>query len=134
MSDSEAGDEDPLDDVFVDGDEIERTAIRDMLEPYLMVDSESGDLYPTDEFRDLDSKDMIVVTLAAQRAKEMRGLSESAKIGPSKISDLSGVKEGTVKPSVRDLADEGSIAHTDDGYTIRAPQLHQASNRILDEE
>lgn len=74
------------------------------------------------------------MTLTAQKAKEIRGVIESSAVGPSEISNLSGVKEGTVKPGVRDLADEGLITDTDDGYTIGGPQLQQAAERLLSDE
>ncbi|MFU1783847.1 hypothetical protein ACM16X_21000 [Haloarcula japonica] len=133
MSDDDSED-DPLDDIFVDGDAINREMVSKLLEPYLQIDQESGSFYPTDGYKDLNSEDKILVTLTAQRAKEIRGLVDSSAIGPSEISDLSGVKEGTVKPGVRDLAEEGLITNTEEGYTIGGPQLQQAAERLLSEE
>lgn len=130
MSDDNREDN-PLDDIFVDGNAIDRETVSEVLKPYLKIDQESGKLYPTDGYKELNSENKILVTLIAQRAKEIRGLIESSTTGPSKISDLSGVKEGTDKPGVRDLAEEGLIADTDDGYRISGPQLQQAAERLL---
>lgn len=133
MPDKEPED-DPLEDIFVDGDSINHEIVGDLLEPYLQIDQDSGSFYPTDGYKELNSEDKILVTLTAQKAKEIRGVIESSAVGPSEISNLSGVKEGTVKPGVRDLADEGLIKDTDDGYTIGGPQLQQAAERLLSDE
>jgi hypothetical protein len=133
MSD-EAPDDDPLDDIFVDGDEMNREMVSEIIKPYLQIDQESGEFYPTEVYQDLNSEEKILVTLTAERGKELRGVVESAAVGPAEISDLSGVKEGTVKPGVRDLAEDGDITNTDDGYTIGGPQLQQAADRLLERE
>ena len=126
--------DDPLDDIFVDGDKKDRELIASIINPYLQIDTDGGELYPNEGFGELDSKDKILITLAAEQAKEVRGIVDTAALGPSEISDLSGVKENTVKPGVRDLADEGLIADTNDGYEIRGPQLQRMADRLAAED
>lgn len=85
MPDKEPED-DPLEDIFVDGDSINRKIVGDLLEPYLQIDQDSGSFYPTDGYKELNSEDKILVTLTAQKAKEIRGVIESSAVGPSEIS------------------------------------------------
>lgn len=123
-------DDDPLDGIFVNDDEIDRELIASILEPYVTIGEDEGRLYTTDAYQELNSKEKILVTLAAQRAKVMRGVAESGEIGPSRISDLSNVSEGTVKPGVRELAEMGLIDDSKDGYSITGPLLQRVSNHL----
>lgn len=134
MSDDDTPDDDPLDDIFVDGDQMDRELVASILNPYMAIDSEDGELYPNEAYGDLSSKGQIQVVLTAERAKALEGLVDLASLGPSEISDLGGINENTVKPGVRDLADDGQIADTDDGYEVRSPHLNQIANHLLDSE
>jgi len=134
MSDEGTHADDPLDDIFVDGDQMDRELIASILEPYMAIDSEDGELYPKEAYGDLNSKSQIQIVLAAERAKTLHGLADSASLGPSAISDLGGINENTVKPAVRDLADDGQIADTDDGYEVRSPHLSQIADKLDDSE
>jgi len=64
----------------------------------------------------------------------LRGDIESAAIGPKRTAELSGVKEGTVKPSVRQLDEEGLIDDVEDGYVISPATLpHVMEELNIDE-
>lgn len=129
--DDDTQDEDPLDDIFVDGDQMDRELVASILDPYMAIDSEDGELYPKEAYGDLDSKEQIQIVLTAERAKALQGLADSASLGPSAISNLGGINENTVKPGVRDLADDGQIADTDGGYEVRSPHLNQIENDLI---
>ncbi|QKY18634.1 hypothetical protein [Halorubrum sp. CBA1229] len=134
MSDEGVHDDNPLDDIFVDGDQMDRELVASILEPYMAIDSEDGELYPKEAYGNLNSKGQIQIVLTAERAKALQGLADSASLGPSAISELGGINENTVKPAVRDLADDGQIADTDDGYEVRSPHLSQIVEKLDDSE
>lgn len=130
MSDENTDADNPLDDIFVDGDQMDRELVASILDSYMAIDSEDGELYPKEAFGELNSKNQIQIVLTAERAKALQGMADSASLGPSAISDLGGINENTVKPAVRDLADEGQIADTDDGYEVRSPHLSQIADEL----
>jgi len=119
---------DPLDDLFVDETAVDRERLASILNGYADIGQETGRLVTTPEYDELAANEKIVVTLAAERAKELKGAVDSASMGPAAISKASGVAEGTVKPGVRDLADEGLIYDGEDGYSIEPPELKYIEN------
>lgn len=135
MSESNANEqtEDPLNDVFVDESAIDRERVASILNDYANVGEESGRLVPTPAYEELSANEKILVTLVAERAKELKDATESASLGPSKISEISGVPEGTVKPGVRDLADDGLIYDNDEGYSVQPPELRHIEDFLKDD-
>lgn len=130
-----SGDEaDPLDDIFVDSEEMDRELLADILRPYVTIGDAGNQLYTTDAYDDLTSKEKILVALTAQRAMLERDVADSAVLGPSELSDISRVKVGTVKPAVRDLADEGLIQDDEDGYSVSAPLLQRVESYLEDND
>lgn len=113
----------PLDDIFVDDTKVDEDRVASILRVYAKVGENTGRLQPTDAYKELTADGKVLVTLVAQQARLLRGDIESSAIGPKQIAELSGVKEGTVKPSVRDLVEEGLINDVDGGYTISLATL-----------
>jgi hypothetical protein len=125
MTDSES---DPLDEIFVDSEDMDRELIANILRLYVQIGDEAGQLYPTDEYAELKAEAKVLIALVARRAMAERDVVDSAVLSVSDLSSLSNVKEGTVKPNVRSLAEEGLIRDDDDGYSVAAPQLHRISS------
>lgn len=120
----------PLDDIFVDDSDINERQIAAILSPYATIGSDSGLLHTTDEYNGLKSADKILVTLVGQRAKAMKGTADSPALGPSGIAEFGRVNENTAKPKVRELAEEGLITDSDDGYRVDPPQLQRIIERL----
>lgn len=139
MSDSDDRDdssraEDPLDDVFVDDTSPDKHLLASILEPYVTIGQSNGKFQPKPAYEKLNSAGKVLVTLVAQQAKVVRGVAESASLGPSDISNQSGVKVNTVKPKVRELAEEGIIHDGDDGYSAEPLQLQRIADRLSPNE
>ncbi|SFL21755.1 hypothetical protein SAMN04487950_2858 [Halogranum rubrum] len=124
----------PLDEVFVDETTIDEKRVASILNNYAQIGENSGRLIPNSEYDALTAKDKILVTLVAERAKLIREEVESASLGPSAISNASGVAEGTVKPTVRDLAEDGLIRDDEDGYSVEPSKLRLVENRLENDE
>lgn len=130
----ESEEDDPLDQIFVDGNAMDRQLLAELLEPYLVIDKEDGRLYTKESYGELQSKDKILVALAARRAMADRDIVESSSLGPAELSDLSRVPEGTVKPAVRDLDEEDLIDNGDDGYHVQGPQIQRIVEYIKQDD
>lgn len=108
------GEETTLDDLLVDEEELSEELLSTLLEKYVRIGKQSGELLPEPSFQELSTKQKTAVTLLTQRAKHKLDVAESEWLSPSEISALSGVKKGTIYPIVRTLEEEG-IAESDDG-------------------
>lgn len=124
----------PLDDVFIDGEDIDEEIAASILRPYVSIGSDSGQLHPNEEYESLTANEKILVTLVAQQAKKLRGHVDSAVFDPKEISEISGVKVGTVKPSVRELTEEGLIRDEGNGYSVDPPRLQRIDTRLSTDE
>ncbi len=120
--------DDPLDDLFVDETAVDRERLASILNGYADIGQETGRLVTTPAYDELAGDEKVVITLAAERAKEIKGAVDSASMGPSAISDASNVPVGTVKPKVRELAEEGLIYDGEDGYSVEPPELKHIEN------
>jgi DNA-directed RNA polymerase specialized sigma24 family protein len=111
-------DQSKLEDLLVDEDELNEELLTGTVSRYAQIGRNSGDLIPDEQYNDLNSREKIVVALLAQKARYELALSEEEWLGPTEISELSGVKTNTVYPAVRDLANEGVLGNENSKYMI----------------
>lgn len=121
--DEGANETSPLDDVCIDDSALDEERAARILREYAKVGTDSGSLQPTDRFDELTSEQKVLVALVAQQARLLRGDIDTAATGPKETARLSSMKEGTVRPTVRDLAEEGFIEDSEDGYHVSAAKL-----------
>lgn len=127
-------DDSPLEDLLVDEEELNEELLAETVSRYTKLGSESGSLIPESTFQDLSAKEKILVALLAQKVKFELELVDNEKIGPSMISELTGVKSGTVYPSVREL-DELGLARNEDGkYWIPTVSIGKAKSYLDGED
>jgi DNA-binding MarR family transcriptional regulator len=107
-----------LEDLVIDEGEQSEELLTDLLEKYVRIGKQSGELLPEPPFQELSTKQKTAVTLLTQRAKQKLDISESEWLSPSEISAQSGVKKGTVYPIVRTLEEEGVAENEDGNYRI----------------
>ncbi|SFL21714.1 hypothetical protein SAMN04487950_2856 [Halogranum rubrum] len=120
-----------LSDLLVDEEELNEELLFEILSDYIRIGSESGNLVTQPAFRDLDSKQKVLVVLLARKACTALNLADSEWMTPTEISGESGVKKGTVYPTVRKLAEDLNIAESDDGnYCIPTHNLDKARSLI----
>lgn len=112
-----------LDDLLVDEQEINEGVLVGLLDDYIRIGREEGNLYPKPKFESLNSKQKTALVLLAQHARYKLGLAETEWLPPAEISELSGVKRGTIHPAVREL-NELNLVQTEDGdYRVPPPKL-----------
>lgn len=123
-------DPESLDDLLIDEEALNQEILAGTVGRYLRIGKESGDLYPEAPYEELDAGGKVAVTLLAHKARYELGMVEEQRLGPSKISNLSGVKKGTVYPKVRELEDDG-ISRSEDGmYWIPTAKIRAVSEYI----
>jgi len=120
----------PLDDVFVDNTQINEERVAAILRPYANVAESTGRLQPTEKYDELTADGQVLVTLVAQQGRVLRGDIETAAIGPKEIAEMSGVKVGTVKPSVRSLVDDRLIEDGEEGYYVSPTTLPRVMEEL----
>lgn len=123
-------DQTSLEDLLVDEDELNEELLAGTVGKYVSIGKESGDLVPNQEYTELDSKKKIIVALLAQKARFELEMAEEEWLSPSEISETSGVKVGTVYPSVRDLTSEGVLIDDDGDYMIPSVKIEQAKDYL----
>jgi len=120
----------PLEDVFIDDAKMDEERVAAILRIYANVGESTGRLQPTENYDKLTAGEQVLVTLVAQQGRVLRGDIETAAIGPKKIAEISGVKVGTVKPTVRSLVDDGLIEDGEEGYYISPTSLPRVMEEL----
>jgi ribosomal protein S25 len=119
-----------LEDLLVDEEQLNKELLANTVGEYVNIGQDSGDLLAKESYNQLTSSKKVIVTLLAQKARFELDIAEQEWITPSKLSKLSGVKKGTVYPTVRDLADEGIVRSDDGEYVIPAVKIEEAKEYL----
>lgn len=123
-----AANKDPLESLFVIGDEVNRELLRDILEQYVRLD-ERGNIYPLSSFYEQANKNKIIIVLLARKALALR-IGTSEAISPTELHRYIEIPGGSLNPTLRWLAENG-IAD-DDGSKYRIwPQAVQRCSELL---
>ena len=123
-----------LENLLVDEEEISEEILHNLLREYIQIGKQSGDLIPREPFQEIPAKQKVVIVLLSQQARNKLDMVESEWMTPSEISEQSGIKKGTVYPTVRELSNNG-LAEDDDGsYRIPAHSLQRAREFIEEDD
>lgn len=119
-----------FEELLVDEDELNEELLVNTVGKYTKIGNNSGELVPQDAYRNLTAKEKIVVVLLAQKVRYELDMAEEEWLSPGEISDLSGVKTGTIYPSVRTLDDEGYAQNEDGNYRIPTVNVEKAKSLL----
>lgn len=122
-----------LEDLLVDEEQLNRELLADTVSEYVKIGKDSGDLIPEEKYTELTSKKKVVVGLLAQKARFELELVDEEWLAPAEISEMTGVKTGTMYPSVRDLADQGVVRDNDGDYMIPSVKVEQAKEYLAED-
>ncbi len=123
-----------LENLLVDGEQMHEEILHDLLEEYIRIGKQSGDLIPQDRFRDQTAKNKTLIVLLAQKARSELDMAESEWMTPGEISTQSGVNQNTVYPTVRELDNEGLIEGDDGTYRIPSHSIEQVRDYIYEDD
>lgn len=122
-----------LEDLLVDEEELNEELLVETVGDFAQIGKDSGDLIPNERYNDLDSGKKIVVAMMAQKARFELNLTDEERIGPTEISNLSGVKKNTVYPMVRELDNEGILRSEDGQYWLPSVKIGAAKEYLVEE-
>jgi len=103
--------QDELEALVVDGQELDRKLVAQILSPYVRLDRAARDIRPLDGWDSLNAKQQILVYLLARKAMVALdfGLEEEGAT-PTEVSEETGLKSGTAKPRLRTLLSDRVIS------------------------
>lgn len=103
-----------LEDLLVSGVELDKELLASVLSPLVRIDREAVQPRFTPKWRDLDASGKIGVYLLARKAMAALGLlpSEEEATPYTQICKETGIKEGTVAPTLARLRDERLVDQT----------------------
>lgn len=122
-----------LEDLLVDEEELNEELLAETVGDFAQIGKDSGDLIPNERYNDLGSRKKIVVAMMAQKVRFELDLTDEERIGPSEISNLSGVKKNTVYPAVRELDNEGILRSEDAEYWLPSVKIGAAKEYLVEE-
>lgn len=104
---------DELESLLVSGKEVDKKLVAEMLSPYIRIDKETCDIRPLSSWDDLKAYKKILLYLVARKAMIALGLNlPEENASPTEIMLSTGLKQGTVNPTLRRLLDDGVVAQT----------------------
>jgi hypothetical protein len=105
---------DELEDLLVDGKELDKKLVAEILSPYLRIDRQTLGIRPQGAWDDLKAHFKILLYLLARKAMKALDLNlpeESASA--TEIMVNTGLKMGTVNPALRELFRDGVVVQTE---------------------
>lgn len=99
-----------LDELVVSGAELDRELVATILKPFVRIDGDTASIIPQDGWESLTVQRKVLVFLTARKA--MRGLGlEIAReeCSPMEIEAATGIRGGTLRPTLKRLADRRVI-------------------------
>ena len=120
---------DPLDTLFVKGDEVNRELLSTVLVKYVRLD-EKGRIFPLTPFYSLSNKNKLIVILLSRKAIYLKTGSEEA-ISPTDLEKLTNIPAGSINPTLRILVDE-KIADDENSLYKIFPQAIRRCAELLE--
>lgn len=106
---------DELQKLLVSGKEIDQKIVAEVLEPFLKIDKDTYDIRPLSSWSDLKADIKILLYLTARKAIVALGLPLSEeRASATEIMQKTGMKKGTVNPSLRALFKNRLIEQSED--------------------
>lgn len=102
-----------LESLLVSGKEVNKKLVAEILSPYLRIDKETCDIRPLSSWDDLRAYKKILLYLLARKAMVALGLNlPEENASPTEIMLSTGLKQGTVNPTLRRLLEDGVVGQT----------------------
>jgi hypothetical protein len=119
--------EDPLQALVIDAADVDRQRIADALRGVIAIDK-TGQVIPLPGFQDLGAAQKIQAFLLGRKVAVLLDMAEEEAIGPKQLAAQSGVAEGTIYPTVRQLHGSRLISQDVDSAYYLSP--HQVTTAI----
>ncbi|MFA4946170.1 MAG: hypothetical protein WC607_01355 [Candidatus Micrarchaeia archaeon] len=126
-------DVDPLDSLFVKGESLNRELLRDLLFDFIRLD-ESGRIFPLTNFYSETNRNKVLLLLLASKALSLK-TNIVDDVSPKELEKTSDIPAGSIRPTLRQLAEERLVEENDGRYKIlsgalpRCSQILKSGNR-----
>lgn len=128
----EATKTDPLQQLLVDAQEVDRSAIAGVLKGIMSIDSSTGRLVLAPGFIALDATRKILAVLLGQKAAALLKVVEAEALTNKQTIELSGLPSGTVAPTLRRLKELHLVDQDNNkAYYIPNARMHDVMNRMV---
>jgi DNA-binding transcriptional ArsR family regulator len=94
---------DPLSDLLLDSDEVDRTRLADTLKDILGVDAKTGKIVLKPGYHSLKTRHKVLAYLLGMKVAVLLGKAISEPVLPKDIQDGTGLPKGTVNPKLVEL-------------------------------
>ena len=101
---------DPLSELIVDADEIDRAALARALKNRVAIDKASGRLVIEDGYDSLDAKRKVLALILVKKASRLLQASDAETLSYKELVSNSGIPEGTVAPALKALKEAHLVA------------------------
>lgn len=119
-----------LDDVFIDRKEIDEGLLRSILIKYVKIEKESLSLIPTSEYETMKKKHKVLICLLSKKAMRLRSMTGNENMRPIEVSNMTGIKEGTVRPVLRAYLKDGLVKEDERGYFVPDYALERVKKEV----
>ena len=106
---------DPLRELLVDKDQLDRELLSKVLKDYLRIDQDSHTVRFTVMSEELTVDDKIIIFLLARKAMMAMELSHSESSKPGEIEKATAIKGGTLRPKLKKMYDKRLIDKDEGG-------------------
>jgi hypothetical protein len=122
---------DPLQELLLDADEVDRAQLAQALKGILGVDKKTGRVVLKPGFNELDTKHRVLAFLLGAKVAHLLGVAETETVLPKDLEKQTGMPHGTVAPKLSQLLDDKLIAKTPQGgYHVAAHQVGRAADDL----
>ena len=127
---------DELENLLVSGKEMDRKLVAEILSPYLKIDKETCDIRPLSSWNDAKAYIKILLFLTARKAMIAVGLNITEEAASNaEIISSTGLKNGTVHPSLRELKNKKILEQTKEGkYYIPNHAIEKVKAMITEKQ
>lgn len=127
--------DDPLSNLLLDAEEIDRASLARALYAYVGIDNNSGKIIQKASFSKLNSRQKVLTYLLGKKVAKLLGKIEIELTLPKDITDETGIPKGTVNPKLRELVDNRFVSQTKEGeYYIESHQILACVSELENKE
>jgi len=104
---------DELEDLLIDGKDLDRKLLAEILSPYLLIDKERCEIRPLPKWEELKENKKILLYILARKAIYALGLNvPNDNVSAKEIIIGTGLSKGTVNPALRKFYKDRIIGQT----------------------
>ena len=124
--------EDPLEQLLLDAEEVDRALLANSIKKFLGIDTKTGNIILKPDFEKLTSRHKVLIFLLAIKAAALLKKINYEKVSPKYIIERTSIPSGTVHPKLKELKAEHLISQDEDSgdYFVPSHYILNATNDI----